>query len=261
MQSLQTIRIERSEGVAFVTFDRIRKHNVISELMREELVAAFDHFARDDETRVIVLTGGGDRSFCAGTDVEEFLGRPPAEQWRRDVSPARLFEVIERCPKPTIAMINGYAFGGGCEIALACDVRICGDKAELGLLEINFGLFPGGGGTQRLARLVGRGQAMRLVLSGDRIDASEAFRIGLVELLCAQDELRATTEDFARRLARHDPMALQFAKASIVAADEMPLSSGLRYEASLMALVMQAGGQEERISSFVNKSRTGKRPR
>ncbi len=249
-----TIRVEPAgDGVTVVTLDRPDKRNVISQTMRDELVETFHALPHDGYTRAVILTGAGDTAFCAGTDVSEFVGRPGIEQWRRDCSPSRLFEVIERCPLPIIAMLNGYAFGGGCELALACDMRSCSDRAEIGLLEVNFGLIPGGGGTQRLARLVGRGQAMRIVLSGDRITAAEAYRIGLVEFMHAAHLLRDETIAFARRLTRHDAIALELVKASIAAADEVGLAAGLRYEGSLMAMAMQSGEHERRIGSFMRK--------
>jgi enoyl-CoA hydratase len=244
------ISIEREDAVAILMLDRPDKHNAITQYMRDRLVGIFSELALDSQVRAVVLTGAGNVSFCAGTDVTEFKGRSGVEQWRRDVAPSRIFEVIERFPKPVVAMIDGYAFGGGCELALACDIRVSSSRSQFGQLEINFGLIPGGGGTQRLTRLCGRGQAMRLILSGDKIDAVEAHRIGLVDILTDTARLRSTTMALAGRIATHHPLALEMAKAAIMSAEELPLSAGLRYEASLMGLVMSASDQEQRIDAF-----------
>ena len=244
------IRMTRTGATATVVLDRQEKHNAISQYMRDRLLEIFGQLAVDDAVRTVVLTGAGDVSFCAGTDVTEFKGRSGVDQWRRDIAPQRIFEVIERFPKPVIAMIDGYTYGGGCELALACDIRICSDRSKFGLLEINFDLIPGGGGTQRLTRLIGRGQAMRLILSGDKISGAEAFRIGLVELLTPDEDLLAKTTALAEQISSHQPLPLELIKASIVSADELPLSSGLRYEGSLMGMCLLAGDHENRINAF-----------
>jgi enoyl-CoA hydratase len=240
--------------IATVMLHRPEKHNAISQAMRADLVASFAALADDASIGAVIVAGAGPVAFCAGTDVGEFRGRSGIEQWRRDVDPARIFEVIERFPKPVIAMIDGYTFGGGCELALACDLRICSDTSTFGQLEVNFDLMPGGGATQRLTRLVGRGHAMRFILSGDRLDAAEAHRIGLVEVLCTPQTLQATTMALAERIVAHDPVALELAKAAILSVDELSLSAGLRYEASLMGLVLSTARHESHIAKFVART-------
>jgi enoyl-CoA hydratase len=165
----------------------------------------------------------------------------------------RIFEEIATFPKPTIAVINGLALGGGCELALACDFRIAADTARLGQPEINLGLIPGGGATQRLPRLVGSGQAMRLVLTGDLLDASEAQRIGLVEIVLPAGELRSGAREIAERVAAKSPVALQMAKAAVHAAGEVPLGAGLAYETEMFLACFASEDKQEGINAFFAK--------
>lgn len=247
------VNLEILDRIALLTLNRPEKHNALTQHMRGSFISLLQPLAEDENIRVVIITGAGERSFCAGTDVSEFVGRSGREQFSRDIDPLRLFEVIERFPKPVLAMINGYAFGGGCELALACDIRIASTNAQMGQLEVHFGLLPGGGGTQRLTRLVGRGQAMRLILAGDRIDGEEALRIGLVDVLTPAAELRERTIAIATRIAGNSPVAVSLAKESIRSVDELPLSAGLRYEAALMAVCMYEGDAQSRIRDFLKE--------
>ncbi|HBY97086.1 MAG TPA: crotonase [Chloroflexi bacterium] len=257
MENSGTVRVEQIDAIALITLDRPEKHNALSQSMRDSLIRKLGELAADETVRVVVLTGAGKVSFCVGTDVSEFLGRSGLTQWERDIDPFRLFEVIERFPKPVLTMINGYAYGGGCELALACDIRISSTNSQFGQLEVNFGLIPGGGGTQRLTRLVGRGQAMRMILGGERIPASEAWRIGLVDLLVPPTDLWETTFSVARAIAERNPAAVRLAKEAIRSVDEMSLSAGLRYEASLMGICLYESGSEATISAFLGKKGGG----
>src|SRR5919202_5660455 len=181
MASYETLLLERRGRVALITINRPAKLNALNIQTRAEGAAALDELREDDSVRVVVITGAGEKAFVAGADIAEFEGRTAVSQ--RDVMTARsLFTAVDSFPKPVIAMINGFCLGGGCELALSCDIRIASDKARFGQPEINLGLIPGGGGTQRLPRLVGTGHAMRLILSGDMIPAAEAQSIGLVEI-------------------------------------------------------------------------------
>ena len=157
MEQRGDVTYEREGPVAILSLDNVDKHNAWTQGMRAALIAHLDTIRDDDQVAVVVLTGAGDRSFCAGMDVSEFVGQSGLGLWAMDIDPDRVYEQMERFPKPLVAMINGYAFGGGVELAMACDIRICGDNAEFGQLEINHNLIPGGGGTQKLARLVGPG--------------------------------------------------------------------------------------------------------
>jgi enoyl-CoA hydratase len=250
----QALRIEREGAVAVVVVDRAEKLNALNALVRRELLRAFDELAADDDVRVVVLTGAGERAFVAGADVSEFIGRTPLEQ-RATMKARRIFEVIAEYPKPTIAMIRGYALGGGCELALACDLRVAAEGSRLGQPEVGLGLIPGGGGTQRLPRLVGAGQALRLMLTGDPVDAEEARRIGLVELVVPAPELRARTLELAGRIASRSPVALRLVREAVRAAAEMPLGAGLAREIDLFVAAFSSADREEGVRAFLEKRR------
>lgn len=250
--SYQTLLIERHEAIAVVAINRPDKRNALNAAVRSELVRAVEEATEDASVRVLVLTGAGDKSFVAGADIGEFTQRSPLEQ-RRAMTSIRVFDVVAACPKPTIAMINGFALGGGCELAMACDMRIASDTARLGQPEVNLGIIPGGGGTQRLTRLVGSGQAMRLILSGDLIDAAEALRIGLVDEVYPAAELRERVMDLAGRIAGKSPIALQMAKAAVRAASDMPLSAGLAYETELFITCFASDDKTEGVQAFLEK--------
>src|SRR5262245_16966693 len=252
MQGLETLLIERAGRVCIITVNRPDKRNALNAAVRREVVEALAALRQDDECRVVVFTGSGDKAFIAGADINEFAQRTPLEQ--RAVMHGRvLFEEIADFPKPTIAMINGFALGGGCEVALACDIRIAARSAKLGQPEIKLGLIPGGGGTQRLPRLVGPGQALRLIYSGDVISAEEAARIGLVDVLLEDAELREKTLRLATSIAAHSPVALRLAKNAVRAALETPLNAGLRYERELFITAFASEDKREGVSAFLEK--------
>jgi enoyl-CoA hydratase len=249
---METVRIERDGAVAILTVDRPEKRNALNAAVRRELIAALDELRDDAEVRVLVLTGAGEKAFVAGADIAEFAERTPLEQ-RAAMTGRRVFDEIAAYPKPVIAMINGFALGGGCELALVCDLRIAADTARLGQPEINLGIIPGGGGTQRLPRVVGTGQAMRLVLTGEIVDAAEALRIGLVDLVHPAAELRTRTLELARGMATKSPVALQMAKSAVRAAAEMPLAAGLSYETELFATCFASDDKREGVAAFLEK--------
>ncbi len=248
----ETLRVESDAGVALITVDRQEKRNALNATVRAELVAAVTELAEDDDVRVLVITGAGEKAFVAGADIGEFASRTPLEQ-RAAMAPPRVFEALAECPKPVIAMINGFALGGGCELALACDLRIAADSARLGQPEINLGIIPGGGGTQRLPRIVGTGQAMRLILTGELIDAAEALRIGLVDVVYPAAELRDRVLELAGIMARRSPVALAAAKAAVRAASEMPLAAGLAYEKELFVTCFASDDRSEGVAAFLEK--------
>ena len=251
-QRFETLLLEQIDAVAMVTVNRPDKRNALNSTVRSEIVSALDHLRNDDAVRVVVFTGAGDKAFIAGADINEFAQRTPLEQ--RAVMTGRvLFEEIADYPKPTIAMINGFALGGGCEVALACDIRIAGRSARLGQPEIKLGLIPGGGGTQRLPRLVGAGRALRLLFSGELIGSDEAERIGRVDLVVDDASLRERTMDLAGQIANHSPIALQLMKSAVRAALETPLSAGLRYERELFITAFSSEDKREGIAAFLEK--------
>jgi enoyl-CoA hydratase len=246
------VRVERDGAVAIHTGDRPEKRNALSAAVRAELIAALDALRDEAEVRVLVVTGEGEKAFVAGADIGEFAERTPLEQ-RAVMTGRRVFDEIAAYPKPVIAMINGFALGGGCELALACDLRIAADTAKLGQPEINLGIIPGGGGTQRLPRVVGTGQAMRLVLTGEIIGAAEALRIGLVDVVHPAAVLRERTLEVARGMATKSPVALQMAKSAIRAAVEMPMAAGLAYETELFATCFASDDKREGVAAFLEK--------
>ncbi|MER3427481.1 MAG: crotonase [Pyrinomonas sp.] len=251
-QSYETILVERRDRVAVLTINRPEKRNALNIKTREEGAAALEELRTDDQIRVVVITGAGDRAFIAGADIAEFAGRTAITQ--RDVMLGRsLFTAIDLFPKPVIAMINGYCLGGGCELALACDLRIASETASFGQPEINLGIIPGGGGTQRLTRLVGEGKAMELILTGDIIDARTAYQIGLVNMVVPAAELEAKTMEIANRIAEKSPIALRLAKEAIKTASRSLLDEGLRREIDLFALCFSTEDKEEGVRAFLEK--------
>ncbi len=251
-QPYETLLVERRARVAIITINRPEKRNALNIQTREEGAAALEELRTDAEVRVVVITGAGDKAFVAGADIAEFAGRTAVSQ--RDVMTGRsLFTAIDSFPKPVIAMINGYCLGGGCELALACDLRVASDRASFGQPEINLGIIPGGGGTQRLTHLIGEGKAMELIMTGDIIDAQTAFRLGLVNLVVPADELEAKTMELANRIAEKSPNALRMAKEAVKTAARSTLDEGLRREIDLFALCFSSADKDEGVSAFLEK--------
>lgn len=251
-QSYETLLVKRRERVAIITINRPDKRNALNIKTREEGAALLEKLSTDDRVRVVVFTGAGDKAFIAGADIAEFAGRTASMQ--RDVMTGRsLFTAIDNFPKPVIAMINGYCLGGGCELALSCDVRIASENASFGQPEINLGIIPGGGGTQRLTRLVGEGKAMELILTGEIIDARTAFSIGLVNHVVPSDQLEAKTLEIASRIAEKGPIALRMAKEAVKLASRSNLDEGLRREVDLFALCFATEDKDEGVQAFLEK--------
>jgi enoyl-CoA hydratase len=251
-ESYETLRLDRQGRVAIITINRPDKRNALNIKTREEGAALLDQLRSDDSVAVVVFTGAGDKAFIAGADIAEFAGRTSMTQ--RDVMMTRsLFTAIDSFPKPVIAMINGYCLGGGCELALACDIRIASENASFGQPEINLGIIPGGGGTQRLTRLVGEGKAMEMILTGEIIDARTAFTIGLVNHIVPADQLQIKTLEIASRIAEKSPVALQLAKEAVKIASRSNLDEGLRREVDLFALCFSTEDKDEGVSAFLEK--------
>ncbi|MEZ4423855.1 MAG: enoyl-CoA hydratase-related protein [Gemmatimonadota bacterium] len=240
--------------LAWIRINRPDKLNALNEDVRQRIMAAVDTLADDDRVKVAILHGAGDKAFVAGADVAEFAAREPVEQ-RRMYELRRVYDAVAEFPKPIIAAVHGYCLGGGSELALACDVRVADRTASFAQAEIRLGLIPGAGGTQRLARLVGPGQAMRIALTGDPIDAEEAHRIGLVEILVDEGQHLERARELAGRMARWSPVALALAKRAVGAASQMPLTEGLALEKELFLTAFASDDGREGVRAFIEKRR------
>ncbi len=241
----------RADHVATVTIERPDARNALNAQVRTELKRVFAAIGEDDEVRVVVLTGSDEaKAFVAGADVTELRERGAVEQREASERP-RVYETVAECAKPVIARVNGHALGGGCELAQACDVRIAREDAKLGQPEINLGIIPGGGGTQRLPRLVGTGHAMKLILSGELIDGREAAEIGLVEEARPADDLDDRVDELAGTMAAHSPLALRRAKEAVRSAAELPLARGIDYESELFVGLFDSHDKDEGIDAFL----------
>src|SRR6056297_983553 len=242
---------ERVENVATVTLSRPDARNALNAQLRAELKDVLDAIEASD-VRVVVLTGSSESgAFVAGADVTELRERGPIEQREASQRP-RVYEYVDDLSLPVIGAINGHALGGGCELAQACDVRIAREGAKLGQPEINLGLIPGGGGTQRLPRLVGEGQAMRLILSGELVDATEAADIGLVDEVCEADAIDERVYDLAGAMAEKSPVALELAKSAVRESSRMGLDAGLEYESELFVQLFATDDKDEGIEAFLD---------
>ena len=247
------VRVEKIDGnIAKLTINRPDKLNALNREVRQGIFGALNNLTEDDDIRVVLITGAGDKAFIAGADIAEFKDARPIEQYR-SMKVGNIYMAIERFPKPVIAMINGFCLGGGCELAMACDMRIASTSAKIGQPEINLGLIPGAGGTQRLPRLVGEGWAMRLITSGELISGDTAAKIGLVETAVAPEELETHTMTLAAKIGSRSPVALQAAKESILAARRMPLDEGLKFEQAWFSLLFSTDDMAEGVNAFLEK--------
>jgi enoyl-CoA hydratase len=251
---MQTIALERSGPVATITLNRPAVLNALNLEMLDELSATFAELDADDALRAVIVTGAGPKAFAAGADISELNALPNARageaQARRGQA---LTTAIERMRVPVIAAVNGFALGGGCEIAMACDIRIASENAKFGQPEVNLGILPGYGGTQRLTRLVGEGWAMYLCLTGEMIDAAEALRIGLVQKVTPADGLLAEAQRIAALIASKAPLAIDAAKRAIVDGAALTLADGLALEALRFGAAITTGDFREGSSAFLEK--------
>ena len=255
----KNIRVSVADGVAVLTFDRPEVRNALNlETVREGEVALTD-LAADAAVGALIVTGAGDKAFVSGADISDLRERT------RDDGLAGInssfFAAVERFPRPTIAAVNGYALGGGCELALACDLRIAAETAKFGQPELGLGIIPGAGATQRLPRVVGLGRAKHLILTGEIIDAAQALAIGLVSAVVPAGELHTKAQDLARRVLRQGPLAARLAKVAMNASMRVDLDSGLLIETLAQALCYQSDAKQEGMTAFLEKRKphfTGK---
>jgi len=243
---------KRDDYIAVITLNRPDKLNALNAQLRQLLRDTFDALEDDDEVRVVVLHGAGDKAFAAGADVSEFHARNTEEQ-RAAYAQRRIYETVADFPKPVIAAIHGFCVGGASELALACDVRVADRTARISQAEIRIGLIPGGGGTQRLPRLVGRGWASIMSLTGDFVEAEEAHRIGLVDILVDEGKHLERAIELAHRMTRWSPVSLRLAKQAIRSAAEMPLSEGLTYEMERFLDAFASEDGREGVAAFIEK--------
>ena len=250
---MDNIRTENKDGVLIVTIDRPKVLNALNAQTVDEIRQAFDAARSDDAVKVVILTGAGEKAFVAGADINELATMTPITGKEIAERGQRTFRAIEKFPKPVIAAVNGFALGGGCELALACHIRIASDRAQLGLPEVTLGIIPGYGGTQRMARLLGKGKALELILTGDRIKADEAERIGLVNKVVPADQLMTVAEELARTIASRGPLAVRAAIEAVMSGSEMPMDEGQFLEATLFGLLASTEDMKEGMQAFLEK--------
>jgi enoyl-CoA hydratase/3-hydroxyacyl-CoA dehydrogenase len=250
-KAYETIKVERDEDILWITLNRPHRLNAFNDVMMEELYDALMTAERDPSIKCVVITGEGDRAFSAGADITAMPKVTPVNGESFSRYGQEVFGFIEKMSKPVIAAINGYALGGGLELALACDFRIAAEHAEFGQPEINLGLIPGWGGTQRLARIIGIAKAKELIMLGERIKADEALKIGLVHRVVPYDNLRDEARKLAKKLCELPPIAMRYAKLAINFGSQAPLEAGLRIESAFMGLTFSTEDLKEGIEAFM----------
>jgi enoyl-CoA hydratase len=251
--SHQNLLLDVREGVATVTVNRPDKLNALNDRTVAELDDAFASLGSDPAVRGVILTGAGEKAFVAGADIGELADQSPVAGQDRSLRGQKVLDRIERLGKPVVAAINGFALGGGCELALACHVRVAAEGARLGTPEVKLGIMCGYGGTQRLPRLVGRGRALEMLLTGEMVDAQEALRIGLVNRVVPKEKLREETEALLRKMLANGPVSLRFTLDAVRAGLETPLEQGLAHEATLFGLICTTEDMKEGTRAFLEK--------
>ncbi|MGE5484127.1 MAG: enoyl-CoA hydratase-related protein [Ignavibacteriales bacterium] len=258
---MQYIRIEKENGVGVLTIDRQQALNALNAQVLEELSAVLDSVATDPDIKVLVITGAGEKAFVAGADIAVMQPMSVLEGREWALLGQRVFSKIENLPQPVIAAVNGYALGGGCELALACDIRIASDRAKMGQPEVTLGITTGYAGSQRLPRLVGPAWAKQLILTGDVIDAGTAERIGLVNMVVPAAELMSRAKETASRIASRGQIAVRLAKSAVNRAMDSDMVTGSLYEAEVFGECFATSDQKEGMKAFLEKRKpsfTGK---
>jgi len=249
----ETLLSEKHNSIGIVTVNRPEKLNALNRKVMEELDHCFRGIQTDDQVRAVILTGAGERAFVAGADINELAALSPIEGKENSSRGQEILDFIENLEKPVIAAVNGYALGGGCELAMACTVRVASETARFGQPEVKLGIIPGYAGTQRLARLVGRGRALEIILSGEQVTAQEAYRIGLVNQVVPGKDLMAAAENLARKIMENAPLAVKFALEAVNRGMEMTRQQGQLLEATLFGLCCTTADMKEGTRAFLEK--------
>ncbi|MSR22028.1 MAG: enoyl-CoA hydratase [Gemmatimonadetes bacterium] len=247
------IRVELSDGIATVIVDRPEKLNALNSQAIRELGEVFDELRADDEVRGVIVTGAGDKAFVAGADVAELTELSPIVARKMSRNGQGVFSGIEGCPKPVVAAIGGHALGGGCELALACHLRVASEDAKLGLPEVRLGLIPGYGGTVRLARLIGLGRAVEMILTGETVDARKAFEIGLVHAVVPRGELLAKARERIEVILANGPLAVRMALEATYGAQRLSTDEALRLESFVFGLLASTEDMKEGTRAFIER--------
>ncbi|MGH7569369.1 MAG: enoyl-CoA hydratase/isomerase family protein [Gemmatimonadales bacterium] len=248
-----TLLFDVRDGVAFVTVNRPDKLNALNDQVMEDLRDAIERIATTAEIRGAILTGAGPKAFVAGADIGDLAKQGPFDGKARALRGQAILRRLETCGKPVLAAVNGFALGGGCELAMACHARVASESAKFGQPEVKLGIIPGYAGTQRLPRLVGKGRALQLILTGETIDAQEAFRIGLVTKVVPADQLLAETEQLLRTILAMGPLAIRLAIEAVDQGLDMTLDDGSRLEANLFGLLASSQDMKEGLTAFLVK--------
>jgi len=251
--AFENVKTEVRDGILFLTIDRPKVLNALNLATVEEIYKVFADARDDNNVKAIIVTGGGEKAFVAGADINELAQKTPMTGKETSERGQFIFSFIERFPKPVIAAINGFALGGGCELALACHIRIASEKAQIGLPEVTLGIIPGYGGTQRMARLLGKAKALELICTGDRVGAAEAERIGLVNKVVPADQLMSAAEEMARKIMSRGPLAIRAAIEAVMSGSEMPMQEGQFLEATLFGLLCASEDTKEGMNAFLEK--------
>ena len=244
---------ENQDGVGIITLNRPKALNALDQATLEELNQIADRLAQDTSVKVIIITGSGEKAFVGGADIPQMQPMSAMESRNFAKFGQGVFNKIENLPQPVIAAINGYALGGGCELAMACDIRVASDKAKFGQPEVTLGITPGFAGTQRLPRLIGKGRAKELLYTGDIIDANEAYRLGLVNKVVPAEELMPAVTALAQKILSRAPVAVQLCKAAVNEGLDTDLETGTAYEAEVFGLCFATADQKEGMGAFVEK--------
>jgi len=250
--SYETILVKRQGGIGYLTLNRPKVFNAISEQMIREMKRAVEEFSQDVSIGVVIITGAG-KAFQSGADIQELSRMSPLDILRWNQGVVENLEALEKMRQPVIAAINGYALGGGLELALACTIRVAAESSRLGFPEVKIGLLPGAGGTQRLPRLIGKGLAAEIILTGEPIDAREALRIGLVNRVVPDDQLMATAEAIARKILENAPIAVALAKDAIEVGKNLPLEGAIQYAQKNCITCFATEDMKEGTVAFLQK--------